>query len=180
MPEPLHRCFVSVDLPDDVKMAILAAQRTIGQNVSGLRLTRPENLHLTLKFLGEIDSRRLDEAARRLSGMKWPATSLAVGCTGSFAPRIVWVSIDGAEDLQGRVDDALSGMYEPEERFMGHVTIGRARRLTRVAVDAIEDVLALPIDAPAEYVSLMESTLAPAGPQYRVIRRYGIAPTELH
>ena len=69
----LHRCFASLDLPADLQMAILAAQRTIGQRVKGLRLTKPENLHLTLKFLGEIDVNQLDAVAARLNAVDWPA-----------------------------------------------------------------------------------------------------------
>jgi 2'-5' RNA ligase len=166
---------VSLDVPDDLQMAILAAQRTIGQRVKGLRLTRPENLHLTLKFLGEIDATQLDETARRLSGVDWPEAALSIGCTGIFSPHIVWVSIDGAEAIQQHADAALEGLFDAEHRFMGHVTIARARRLTKAAVHAIEDVLPLPLVAPAAFVSLQESTLSSAGPRYRKIKQYGIA-----
>ena len=154
MPTGRHRCFVSADLPDDLKVAILAAQRTIGQRVKSVRLTRVSNLHLTLKFLGEISTEQMDTVGVRLGDVEWPEATLQIGCTGAFAPRIVWVSISGAEALQRRVDAALSGIFEPEARFMGHVTIGRARRLTRPSIEAIEDVLALPIDAPIASVSI--------------------------
>ncbi|MCP4759763.1 MAG: RNA 2',3'-cyclic phosphodiesterase [Planctomycetes bacterium] len=171
----LHRCFASLDLPADLQMAILAAQRTIGQRVKGLRLTKPENLHLTLKFLGEIDVNQLDAVAARLNAVDWPAATLSVGLTGAFAPSIAWVSIDGADVIQKCVDKALAGMFDPEDRFMGHVTIGRARRLTKVSIRDIEDVLPLPLSASASFISLQESTLTRAGPQYRVIKKYGIA-----
>ncbi|MDP7030572.1 MAG: RNA 2',3'-cyclic phosphodiesterase [Phycisphaerales bacterium] len=175
MSGPRCRCFISLDVPDDLQMAMLAAQRTIGQRVKGLRLTRPENLHLTLKFLGEIDAARLDETARRLSGVDWPPATLSIGCVGTFLPRIVWVSLEGAEAIQQRVDAALEGLFEPEHRFMGHVTIARARRLTKAAIRAMEDVALLPLGASAAFVSLQESTLTAAGPRYRKIAQYNIA-----
>ena len=167
------RCFVALDLPDSIRSACADAQRALAsQRVPELRYTAVPNLHLTLKFLGRVDRERVEEVAERLAGVRGEALEVRLVEMGCFAPRIVWVRLGGAEALQNRVDQSLVGLFEPEHRFMGHVTLARTRSLRRADVDRIRSLPVPAAPALCTRFSLQRSTLSPEGPQYETLRAF--------
>lgn len=125
------RCFICVEMPDEVVKEIARVQEEVGKKRFDGKMTELENLHLTLKFLGEIDEKKVEEVKKRLGGIKFGEIECTLGEIGTFSyggnPRIVWVKINGKGifDLQKKIDESLRGMFEPEERFMSHLTIAR-------------------------------------------------------
>ena len=167
-----RRCFVALDLPDKAREAACGVQRGLREKFPDLRYTSRENLHLTLKFLGEISSELLEEAGKRLKAVRGPPLEVSLGPVGAFPPSIVWLRLRGADDFQRQVDDALAPLFEPETRFMGHVTIARTKGITsslRRALDAWESA---ELTTRAESFSLQESCLSHLGPRYDTIGRY--------
>jgi 2'-5' RNA ligase len=136
------------------------------------------NLHVTLKFLGQIDEVRVDPIAQALAGVaaRTAAFEIAVRGLGAFPtsarPRIVWVGLEPAAPLAalaGEVDTALATLGSARESrpFAAHVTLGRVRESRRNAL------LAAALARPAECgrltvarVSLMRSELHPRGARY--------------
>lgn len=136
------RCFVAIDLPDDIKDALRgvgAEQRALLPERS-VRWSRVSGIHLTLKFLGdvaEVDLPAIKDALARTSTDHVPFF-FSVGGLGCFPnpkrPRVVWVGV--AEDtgrlaaLQRDVDKRLARLgFERERRaFHPHLTLGRTRR----------------------------------------------------
>jgi 2'-5' RNA ligase len=134
------RTFIAVHIPD-------AVRRDIGILIGGLRRfdgadvkwVRPESLHLTIKFLGDVEQERIGAAAdaieRAVSAQS--AFDLALGGTSAFPnprrPSVLWIGVRrGAEplaSLAGEVESALAGLgFERERRpFSAHLTIGRVR-----------------------------------------------------
>jgi RNA 2',3'-cyclic 3'-phosphodiesterase len=137
-----------------------------------------DNFHLTLKFLGGVDSTRLEAIDGALTGAAAGARpfDLGVGRLGAFPsptrPRVLWVGIEPgateAASLAARVDDALAGLgFERETRaFTPHVTLGRARQVRR------QPGLAEALRAGSfgrqrvDRLSLMRSELSPRGARY--------------
>src|SRR3990167_5292147 len=129
----VHRAFICVEFPSEIIKEIARVQEVLGKYKFTGKMTELENLHLTLKFLGEIDDRKLEEVKMQLSGVKVKGFEARLGDIGIFGrngnPKIVWVKIGGKGifELQEKVDEALKGLFKPESRFMSHATIARVK-----------------------------------------------------
>lgn len=177
------RAFVAVHVgPLPGLVALIDGLRATGAD---LKLVEPENLHLTLKFLGDTPESRVPvvaEAMREAAAPEAPFEARLEGA-GSFgpraAPRVVWVGMQGAEALARvaeRLDGALAarGVAEPERRpFKSHVTLARSRSERGGAAVAAFVRAHERADAGSLAVRelrLMRSTLTPHGPRYDVVQ----------
>jgi 2'-5' RNA ligase len=160
------------------------------RGADGLRWVRPEGIHLTLKFLGEVPARRLEAIERVLArAVREPFRfSVQMAKLGSFGGstglRVVWVGLEGEVEglvrLAARVDAALEPLGFPRERrpFAAHLTLARVkegaspqdRRRLFELVRSLEppSLPALTLDV----VSLMRSTLEPGGARYQCLARF--------
>ena len=172
-------------------MAREALEDTIGrlrQEIpGGVTWVRPEGIHLTLKFLGNVrrdESERLMSVVGELAAGHGPFT-LGLSGLGMFPngrrPRVLWAGLTGdlgaLASLQQTVEDAAARIGLPPEArpFSPHLTLGRVRRdvseaalgriSAAVSVAATPDVLPWPVDS----VQLMRSVLHPSGAEYTVL-----------
>jgi recombination protein RecA len=130
---------VAVLLPDGVRARVAATAAELREGAAAISWVRPENLHLTLRFLGVVDEAGLARVREALEeAAAWTAPfAVRLGGLGGFpsprAPRVVWVGVEaGAEALamlHARVESALAARGIPRETrpFHAHVTLGRAR-----------------------------------------------------
>lgn len=124
------RLFIALELPEEAKKEILRLQDLLPEFKG--KKTEKENLHLTLKFLGEVEPENLIKIKEALRKIKMPKFKSSLGELGVFSPKhvkIIWARIKGAEKLQEEIDKQLVLLFPKENRFMGHVTIGRVRAL---------------------------------------------------
>lgn len=170
------RAFISVELPENVRREILKIQNQLPLFVG--KLTEPENLHLTLKFLGEIDEDKVEEVRKRLRKVKLKKFEAEISEIGVFTPsfiKIIWVSFTGCDDLQKEVDNALEGLFPSEKRFMGHVTIARVKKCDkRKFMNELGRVKVNNINFDVDKFYLKESRLHEKGPEYKVVEEYGL------
>ena len=178
------RLFVAVDLSDDVRLSLGRLQDELrARDLTGLRWTRPEGVHLTLKFLGETPASSLSTIERALSRavQGTPPFRLALGEPGTFGsrrgPRVLWVDIEGdvqpLQQLQTAVERELAAAgFAPEEReFSPHLTLARVPQPPRPGLaDRLSRALAT-VAAPrgeieVTEVVLMRSRLQPGGALY--------------
>ena len=153
--------------------------RDLSQRTTGLSWVKPGNLHLTIRFLGDLgDSgvRRAGEAVRH-GAEGAAAIPAALGGLGAFPnlgrPRVLWVGLaQGAEEakaLARAVNGALSdaGFGPPDKPFRAHLTLARVREGAR-GLAALSQYAPPPAPAPAilDQVVLMKSDLHPAGSRY--------------
>jgi len=169
-----HRCFVALDLPPAIWKAAVTSQTALRAVHGDLRFTNPVNLHLTLKFLGEIESPEVEETQNRLHDIVCPPFDVHLGEAGCFRPRIIWLALRGAEALQQQVDAALDGLFEPEHRFMGHITIARTKQIPALLSRTVESIAVPDLTAPVATFSLQESHLSPTGPSYDTLARFEV------
>ncbi|MDP1728899.1 MAG: RNA 2',3'-cyclic phosphodiesterase [archaeon] len=178
----LTRTFIAIDFPDEIIKEVARIGEVLGKKKFTGKLTELENLHLTLKFLGEIDEKKMEEVRARLKEAKVEEMDLKLGEIGVFgirgSPRIVWIKIEGKQiwDLQKRIDEALKGegMFEPEERFMSHLTIARVKYVKdkKGFIDAVKGMKVKDIKFKIDSFELKSSELKPLGPVYRTIEKY--------
>jgi 2'-5' RNA ligase len=190
------RAFVAVELTDVLRRALglLQAQvkaelaRELRRTAPDARLqwVRPEAIHLTLKFLGDIAEEQVDEIAQALTAVAGsrPRFFLEVGGLGVFpdarAPRVLWVGLCGAEpviSLARAVDEALGELnFAPESRaFNPHLTLARIKERGREVGKALAALgllaQASPLGTlPVRTVALMRSELKPSGSVYTRLR----------
>jgi 2'-5' RNA ligase len=135
------RCFIAVDLSDEVRSALDAAQGRLRARAprADVRWVDAAGMHLTLQFLGEVSDARLPGVRTALTAAATTASPMALTCRGLGAfpglarPRVVWAGMRGAVgDLSGlaaacqRACEPLG--FAPETRpFRGHVTLARVR-----------------------------------------------------
>jgi 2'-5' RNA ligase len=185
------RAFIAVPLDPALVLEILDLQKRLRLPGRSVRWTRPEHIHLTLKFLGDVAVESLAElqGAVRCACAGVPTFRLAVAQAGCFPdfrkPKIIWAGITGDLEalhaLQRRIEkETLRWSAHPEDReFHPHLTIGRTRqarpRAWRALGKAIE---ALHIGQLGEWtvrhVEFMKSELTEAGPIHTPLERVAL------
>ena len=191
------RAFLALRLPDDVTVALGHLTDQVAQaRVGGFKPVRPENMHLTLKFFGNINARQVelivDTVTRTVKTIR-PFT-LRLGNVGAYpnnrSPRVLWVGLDGdvvpLQDAHRRIETALGQIaIKPDTReFRPHLTIARIRdhashadrRKAAEALFSAEFRSGLLI--PADRISLIRSVLRPQGPQYTSLAEIPIGETD--
>ncbi len=172
------RCFVALDLPEAFgKEAVRAQERLRRQDLFQGKFTAPQNIHLTLKFLGEITHDQADGVRDALRDLKENTRKVRLEGAGMFAPRIIWLKLAGANTLQKRVDASLSNWFASEPRFMGHITIARVKtaRNPRGLADTVRELEIAPISGQAISFSLRRSILNPEGPKYEMLEQFDLS-----
>ena len=121
------RAFIAVDIPEKIKREIVKIQNSLPEFKG--KTTEPENLHLTLKFLGEVNQEDLEKVKNKLKSIKFEQFETEIDSIGTFNARIVWLHMTNCNELQKEIDKTLKDIFQPEERFMSHLTIARVKEI---------------------------------------------------
>ncbi|MGD8990732.1 MAG: RNA 2',3'-cyclic phosphodiesterase [Desulfobacterales bacterium] len=145
------RAFVALELPESIRASIGAAQKALQSYGFLVKWVRPENIHLTLKFLGNIDANRTDAvvnamtlAARGRAALHLNASGIGV-FPNARRPRVIWIGLGGQVDhlksLQQTLDAHLadSGFSAEKRPFKGHLTLGRVKG--KIAAERMQSAL---------------------------------------
>jgi 2'-5' RNA ligase len=150
MPDTI-RTFIAVEMPENITSGIRELQQGLKDYGVDIRWIRPENIHLTLKFLGDVkaaDINNIFEAiSRTVDGVtSIPLKAKGIGVfPGIKSPRVLWVGLAGQIEsllrLQKTLESNLKGLgFPPEKRsFKGHLTIGRIK--TKMHSKKVADAL---------------------------------------
>lgn len=174
------RLFVAIELSDRVRSKLKKLQGMLGRTCDGIRWIPPGNMHITVKFIGEVKDPKIvgiTEAVARAATQANPFTLQVSGC-GCFPKRgpvrIAWVGLVEQTGALLHCVDAVEGELEnlgyPRESrpFSSHITIGRARvdRSDGMVRSIIDEAGLEPVEQTVSSLSLMTSTLSPQGPTY--------------
>jgi 2'-5' RNA ligase len=180
------RAFVAVHLPPDVVQRVVDVQRALGAGGLRVKWVERENVHLTVKFLGDVSYEDVNGIARVLAGAAAGVEPffLEVKGTGSFprggSPKVIWAGIEGdvekLEKIFRHLNDALASFGVPRENraFSPHVTIGRVKpgadnsQLLRALEAHGSDRFG---EVKVSEVALMMSELTSRGPTYTALSR---------
>ncbi len=179
------RAFIAFHLPEDVRTYIRDLQNQLRSRGLDLRWVAPENIHLTLKFLGDINPSDTEQIAQAMSQAVQGTSALHLGAKGLGVfptvrkARVLWIGLTGDTHdligLQNRLDDRLAELgYEKESRaFKAHLTIARAKESPdpKQVLEAMEKFanFASP-DFAAEELILWQSQLKPSGAVYTKLK----------
>jgi RNA 2',3'-cyclic 3'-phosphodiesterase len=179
------RAFLAFETSPSVVDALLEAEEGLRRTGADVKLVERENLHFTVKFLGEVPETIVPEIDRRVGALSLPKMEVGVVGLGAFPdagrPRIVWAGVAPRDEpvfskSAQLVIDALQGIGQSDDRrYHPHITVARVRSPRNVAALAG----AIRADASKEFgrsevtvLKLKSSTLTPSGPIYRDVREY--------
>ncbi len=181
------RCFVAVDIEDpNLLDSMVRAQDLLRGTGADLKMVERENIHLTMRFLGDVREGLLEELRGVVSGIGFDPFLAELRGMGAFPslrrPRVVWVGLTkGAAELSEifkRLESGLTGLgFRPEGRgFSPHITLARVRS-ERNRERLAEQVMIKSDEGFGEftlnYIRLKKSVLTPKGPIYSTIAQSG-------
>jgi RNA 2',3'-cyclic 3'-phosphodiesterase len=184
LPEKI-RAFVAVRIPDKVLAQLGSVQQQLKHEFQEVSWTRAEAMHLTLLFLGNIESARLPELipALRDATRELNAFEIELSGIGSFGNRVLWVGLKrGAEQLTllaNSLRDAAKAFAAHEEKrpFNAHVTLGRFRRAARGVPRILAALPAPRFDSwHADHFDLIRSELSPKGARHTTLADFPLRP----
>jgi 2'-5' RNA ligase len=185
-----YRLFLAISLPEEVISKLQEIQRSLRKAVGGaqVRWTNREQLHLTMKFLGNV---RVEQCPALLSAVNetcasFPPLRLTAGGIGFFPnapnPRVIWVGVEDSgrllpklhEEFEARVG-SFSG-EERENRFQAHVTLARVKRMRREEAELLAQIVRSSNTDDlgswtASHVDLIRSQLSVEGASYSIMGR---------
>jgi len=179
------RCFIAIEIEEPIREEIARVQQRLRKelrgNEPGIKWVPPENIHLTLKFLGNVADQDIPEicAAVSRAASECSPFSFSVGTCGSFPPnrpaRVLWIGItEGQPELKQfakRVDHWVNKLGFPLEKraFSGHLTLARIRQsnagkaVSHAAEQTAVDNLGVQT---VSAITVFQSDLRPGGPIY--------------
>ncbi len=186
-PIETKRLFVAVEFPKEIKQAIANIQKTCSLTGADVKWVEPENIHLTLKFLGSFISGKIsaanEEILKQFSGQNKIETELSgLGCFPSLSKvRIIWIGLEDKDNKLASIADKLDGIFtqfgveKEDRRFQPHITLGRVRS-NKNLLALIEKINEANknfnrINFTVNNITLFESKLSSSGPTYSIIHQ---------
>lgn len=174
----MHRLFVAIRPPAAIRQLLLAVMG----GVSGARWQSDDQLHLTLRFIGEVDRHLAGDIHAALGGVHYPRFELSLSGLGAFDgrgyPDAVWAGVRPHEQVKAlhrKVDAALLrvGVPPDERAFLPHITIARLNRSAGPIGNLMEEAGGLASPAfSVDGFALFESDLTNEAAVYSVVERY--------
>jgi len=188
MSKEIIRTFIAVELTPQVKNSLGGLQQILKRTGADVKWVKPENIHLTLKFLGETRVEDLDKINKVMDKIAKDFNRFEVSLSdldafpSENAPRVIWVGLDDRNNLCSKIAERLEeemqyfGFKKESRRFKPHLTLGRIRSpMNRLKL--VEEIKsqqgyfkrgeALQIQISS--LSLIKSTLTPGGPIYETL-----------
>ena len=175
------RAFIAIDFPDEIVKEIARVQGVLGNYKFTGKVTELENLHLTLKFLGEVEEKKVEKIMERLRGMRFGEFEAKLAEIGTFSydlnPRIVWVKVGGRGvfEMQKKIDEMMEKEgFAREERFMSHTTIARIKyaKDKKGFIEYVKNLGVKEVDFSVRSFKLMKSELREMGPVYTLLEEF--------
>lgn len=181
------RAFIAVNLDKQIQSELIQIQRELKEKVKEMRWIKGELLHITIKFLGEVEKKSLSAITEKLQqvGDNISPFTLSFSGVGAFPalsrPTVIWVGVEEGKgplaDLAREVDRALIELnakgYDQNSSFIPHVTIGRIikNKTTFLTANTLSGPSSCATTMKVTSFSLMESILLPSGPVYKPIKK---------
>ena len=174
------RAFIAIELPQDIRKGLREIQEELKKTDADVKWVKPENVHLTLKFLGNVADEKIKKIKSLLEEIssgysKFEASVFKIGAFPKLEyPRVIWVGIDKGcnllEEIAVRIEDECEhiGFAKEKRAFSAHLTLGRVRTgKNKIALK--EKLLSAAVPQQSfivDKIILFQSTLTPKGPIY--------------
>jgi len=179
------RTFFAVELSQEIRAGVRRIQQGLQGNAAGVRWVRPEGIHLTLRFLGEVAADRIEGIVRQAEHSVQTLNPFMIGIRGCGGfptaknPRIIWIGVEdpsGAlKALQGRIEAGMVnlGFLSEERGYTPHLTLGRLHpgKGQRMIAQALETIKESDLgQMEVREICLFRSHLKPTGAEYTKLK----------
>lgn len=177
------RTFIAIKLPIQVQSSLSLLQNQLKNSKAPVRWVKPENIHLTLKFLGEVTEEKIEMIMQIMKDITSDkaAFHVHIGTLGAFPkinrPRVLWVGIDKgnqeikeiAEQLENKI--VALGIPKEEKPFSSHITLGRLKSSLNCQglIQKLSELKCADLQFLVSKITLYKSTLTPQGPIYEIV-----------
>lgn len=183
------RIFIALDIPEEIRRRISRYTQQVRSLAPDSRWSRPEALHVTLKFVGNADGAKVAEMKRALHGISLPVFEIGFSGVGFFpgerSPKVFWAGVQSTEELPAlasTIDAALEKIGIPRETkpWHPHLTLARAGAPGRVSRAFLQLPGKLPAEIPqfgtmtAREFFLYKSEPTPGGSSYTKLERFAL------
>ena len=173
------RLFVGVVLPKEIKDELFSVHSLIKGNVAKVNWVSKKNLHITLKFLGNVEEREIPGIVERLKKVKFNSFEAKIGELRDFSrsrrAKVMWVGLTPEKEvigLQQKVDSELLDLFgEADQKFSPHLTLGRVKLIKKPKEfsESVKDIKIKPLSFSIDAFYLIESRLTKDGPVYGAV-----------
>lgn len=186
------RTFIAIELPKEIKEYLAGIQDKLKAAQADVKWVEPKNIHLTLKFLGDRDDKKIEKIKAIIEEITQSKNTfqICVSSLGAFpkisSPRVIWVGLDQgdaetinlAQGLEEKI--AKIGIPKEDHPFSSHITIGRTR--SGLNVEKLAEMLTnmaglMPQSFKAAKITLFKSTLTAYGPIYEALKEANLKNT---
>jgi len=181
------RTFIAIELPKNIKDSLSQLQAELKSSNADVKWVAPENIHLTLKFLGEIDDKKSEKIIQIIEEVAKGKNKFQVRISllGAFpkigSPRVIWVGIEAGDketkEIAEELEEKIAKIGVPKEKrpFSSHITIGRLRSPLKreILIKYLKEKSGLGgkiLEFSADKITLFKSTLTPKGPIYEILK----------
>jgi len=189
------RAFIAIELPQETKNALARLQDQLKKAGADVKWVAPQNIHLTLKFLGEITDEQFQKISLILDAIakENPPYNIRINELGAFPKieqlRVIWVGIDSGDKETKKIAKALDekiqklGIPKEDRAFSSHITIGRTRsalnrdNLIEELIKRQEGFKPENGEFAAAKITLFKSTLTQTGPTYEALKEANLTTT---
>lgn len=173
------RTFIAVDLPQDFVENITQIQSKLKD--FNVKLIEPKLIHITLKFLGDINEDKIKQITEALDKITTPSFDARIGSVGVFPKpqyvKVVWLGAEGNfEQLHGDIESALKPLKIKKDKisYTAHATLARVKHIPKEEKDAflkfLDDIKNVNVGTfHVDSIKLKKSTLTPEGPIYETL-----------
>ncbi|XRO77528.1 RNA 2',3'-cyclic phosphodiesterase [Methanocaldococcus sp. 10A] len=172
------RLFLAIDIPENLKNKIKEFQEHF--KMKGIKLVEKENLHITVKFLGEVDEEKLKEILDldlSIEPIKIKLKHIGTFPNSNYI-KVIWIKVENENliEIFKNIDKKLSNLgFKKEKEYVPHLTIGRVKFIDnkKKLKDRIEKYKDIDFgEFEAKHIKLYKSTLTPNGPIYEVLKEW--------
>jgi|SRR3989344_1389935 len=180
------RLFIAIEIPKEIKDYLCGIQQGIAKSNDSsknkIRLVNKDNMHLTLKFLGEVQPDKVEILNKSLKEIAFKPFSVNLDSIRVFPSedyiRVVWVGLKPEEqvlELQKNIDENLKKLFKKEKGFKPHLTIARVKYIEdkKQFVDKLKRIKVENKKIEVNNFKLVKSTLTPKGPVYEYLGVFG-------
>ncbi|UCD03412.1 MAG: RNA 2',3'-cyclic phosphodiesterase [Candidatus Aenigmatarchaeota archaeon] len=176
------RLFIAAEIPEEIRKKLFSIQKSIPDAIAKIKWVEKENIHMTLKFLGEVSEVKVDGIKEALAALGMKPFECSVKGFGTFPNekyvKVIWAGIEPAQPfirLHEDIDNALLPLgFEKDPRFSPHVTVGRVRFVRdrerlRECIETLKNT-GIEENFTISGFVLKNSTLTEKGPVYETVK----------
>ncbi len=176
------RTFIAIELSSEMQSKLAAVQQMLKKSEAQVKWVRPENIHLTLKFLGYVSESQLKDVFEAVNKSikqiaPFPLSFFGLGAFPNLNnPRVVWVGVNEGREILSRINRKLEGFLKgngfpaEERKYFSHLTLGRVKSSQNKAqlIELVKSGKDCPVGSmEVKKITVMRSILKSGGPEYR-------------